>query len=150
MGTHGAGPHPWVQHQLRTTFLRVPTNDWSAVKTGIKTEFRASGRAASQLWNVKCPTPVVAYTRFADERYDSRLMVLMATWQEALDSISPESLEREGFETFAHFRRYWMERHKRRFHPLTQVHVYRLRPFHVGDRAEMAEALLMRLYGEHL
>lgn len=144
-------PQPWRQFELRTTFLRVPDVDWADVRRGLKTEFRLSGRAITQLWNVQCPTPVVAY-RLTNRRNDhqSALMVLEATWREPLGAISEESLAREGFESMAHFRRYWMQRTKRRFPPMLEVQVYHVRPFTERDRVPLALAMLDKLYQEHL
>lgn len=145
-----SGPKPWSQFEARTTFLRVPSFDWPSVKQGRKTEFRASGQQVTQLWNVKPPTPVVAYMVRRIGGHESRLMILEATWREPLGAIGEDSLQREGFESIAHFRRYWMERHKQRFKPLLEVQVYRVRPFTLGDREAMALALLDKLYGEHM
>lgn len=148
-----SGPKPWPQREVRTTFLRVPTVDWPAVRQGHKTEFRATGRAVTQLWNVEeyCPTPVVGYAvTNARTDHDSKLLVLEATWHEPLAAISDDSLSREGFPDMAHFRRYWMERTKRRFAPLAEAHVYRIRPFTSEDCADMGQRLLGRLYGQHL
>jgi hypothetical protein len=146
-----SGPKPWSQFEARTTFLRVPSIDWPSVKRGWKTEFRATGRAATQVWNIVCPTPVVAY-KVTNERidHDAVLLVLEATWREPLGAISEESIQREGFESMAHFRRYWMGRTKRRFSPLTECQVYRVRPMTPEDVAPMGIALLHKLYGEFL
>lgn len=81
---------------------------------------------------------------------ESKLMVLERTWREPLGAISSESLEREGFESIAHFRRYWMGRQKQRFRPLLEVQVYRVRPFTETDREALGLALLDKLYGEHM
>lgn len=145
------GPKPWRQSQLRTTFLRVPADDWPAVKIGAKTEFRTSGYHSSTLIGVKCPIPVVGY-RVTNERtdHDSLLLVLEQVWIEPLASLSDESLAREGFPDFAHFRRYWMGRTKRRFRPLDKVQAHRVRIFTQEDRGPMGDALLRHLYGEHL
>lgn len=145
-----SGPKPWPQYEIRTTFLRVPWEDWAKVKLGVKTEFRMAGRHITQLWNVRCPTPVVGWAKSPTRDHDSRLLVLEATWSEPLGALSEESLAREGFETFGHFRRYWMERTKRRFPPLMKVQVYRVRPFAANDSLEMGHTLLHRLYGQHL
>lgn len=144
-----SAPKPWSQYEARTTFLRVPAADWPKVKQGIKTEFRATGRGITQLWNVKTPTPVVGYAHYAG-RWDSRLLVLEDTRQETLGAISPESLEREGFESMAHFRRYWMGRTHRRFPPMARVQVYQVRVFTADDTVVLGSAMLQRLYGEHL
>lgn len=149
--TNLSSPAPWSQYQARTTFLRVPLIDWAAVKTGHKTEFRgAGGRDVTQLWNIQCPTPVVAYTVYPGPRHESLLMVLEETWREPLVAITPESLEREGFADLATFRRYWMTRTKRRYRPLTNVQVYRIRLWREGDEEALGAGLLRRLYRDHL
>lgn len=148
VGASGAGPRPYTQRQARTIFLRVPHAEFSRVVAGTKTEFRASPRACTQLWSVEPPTPVVAYAIFPGTRYERRLMVLEEMWREPLGSAArPESLEREGQPTFAHFRRYWMKREKTAFRPTREVSVYRVRPLEPGDDAELAAALFERLYG---
>lgn len=145
-----SSPKPWRQFEARTTFLRVPADDWAAVKYGSKREFRAAGHAVTQLWNVTPPIPVVAWTARRSERYESALMVLEATWQEMVGAISEESLEAEGFPSMAHFRRYWMGRTKQRFRPLQKVQVYRLRPMTAEDQAFLGLKLFRKLYAEHL
>jgi hypothetical protein len=144
------GPKPWTQHRASTIFLRVPTADWTAVRHGIKREFRSESGKVSQLWNVECPVPVVAYRLDSHGRYDSALMVLEVVWREPLGAISPESLEAEGFESFAHFRRAWCIREKRLFRPLHMTTVFRVRPWDAEDNRAMADALLARLYGAFL
>lgn len=151
MGSDGSqGPRPYKQRQARTTFLRVPNADWIAVKRGIKSEFRASPRACSALFSVEPPTPVVAYRQHPQHGYDAQLMVLQERWQEPLGAISEESLRREGFETMAEFRRYWMQRERKRFTPTRLVICYRVRPWQPEDDRAMATRLLDRLYGEWL
>jgi hypothetical protein len=145
-----SSPEPWAQYEARTTFLRVPVDDWPAVKHGSKTEFRATGRAITQLWNVSCPVVVVAYSVRGSGTHDSRLMVLEASWKEPLGAISAESLEREGFPSLAHFRRYWMARTRAPFKPLSYVQVYQVRAFMPGDDVIFGLKLLRKLYGEHL
>lgn len=153
MGNSGSqGPQPYEQRRVSTAFLRVPTMDWVVVTRGIKKEFRASPRAVSKLWSVDPPTPVVAYRVRSGPAggHDAKLMVLEEKWLEPLGAISPASLEAEGFESIAEFRRYWMQREKRRFAPTRMVTVYRVRPWHYTDRARFGDMLLERLYGEHL
>lgn len=146
-----SSPKPWRQFEARTIFLRVPADDWAKVKNGNKTEFRAGGgHSVTQLWNVVCPTPVVAWMARRNERYESALMVLEATWQEMVGAISEESLAAEGFPSMAHFRRYWMARTQQRFRPLQKVQVYRVRPMVADDEAILGRQLLRRLYSEHL
>jgi hypothetical protein len=143
-------PKPFNQHRAATVFLRVPHGDWTAVKHGSKTEFRSAGRGYPALFNVHCPTPVVAYATRDGETHESMLMVLEKTWREPLGAISPESLEREGFASIAHFRRYWIARTKRLFRPMSEVQVYRVRAWRTGDIAALGCIILQRLYGEHL
>lgn len=145
-----SSPKPWRQFEAKTTFLRVPSDDWLSVKQGRKTEFRASGHFATQLWNVSPPTAVVGYRIKRVGAPDSTLLVLEKTWQEPLGAIDAESLEREGFPTFAHFRRYWMARTHTRFAPLKEVQVYRVRPIAEADHVEIGLELFRRLYREHL
>lgn len=149
MGVDGRGPKPFKQVQLRTVFLRVPSVDWAAVKRGAKTEFRSIGGNTTQLWNTRTPTPVVIY-RKSGAGYDSHLMVLEDVRREKLIEMSPQSLEAEGFRTFEEFRQYWMRRERRKFMPMAEVFVYRLREWMEDDFAVMGEALLERLYGEFL
>ena len=104
----------------------------------------------SQLWSCKPPTPVVAYALRGQDHYDSALMILEAHWREPVAGISEESLRREGFPDMAHFRRYWMRRTRRRFAPLQEIAVYRVRPFNDSDVTPMGVTLLRRLYGEHM
>ena len=77
-------------------------------------------------------------------------MVLEAVWREPLGVISPESLAAEGFESFAHYRRYWCIREKRLFRPLHKTTVFRVRRWDSEDDRAMADVLLQRLYGEFL
>jgi catechol 2,3-dioxygenase-like lactoylglutathione lyase family enzyme len=71
-------------------------------------------------------------------------------WREPLGAVSPKSLEAEGFESFAHFRRAWCIREKRLFRPLHMTTVFRVRRWDSEDERAMADALLERLYGEFL
>lgn len=141
------GPKPWTQRHASTIFLRVPTADWVEVKRGMKTEFRGSPGSMSGLKFLEVPTPVVAYRVDRSHGYDAALMVLEDRWQEPLGSITPESLEREGFKNFAEFRRYFVNRERRRFRMTRNVVVYRLRPWEPEDARRFADILLDRLYG---
>lgn len=147
-GSHG--PRPWKQRQAHTIFLRVPAADWVEVSRGMKVEFTAADGACSALWNLEPPTPVVAYRVHKTLGYESELMVLEKKWQEPLGAISPESLEGEGFETLAEYRKYWCARERRRFAPMKMVTRYRVRPWGYSDTEEMAQVLLDRLYGDWL
>lgn len=142
------GPKPWTQRRAATTFLRVPISDWPKVRRGYKTEFRATGKdRASQLWHVTPPCPVVAYC-IVRGQHQSELMVLEEIWQEPLGAISPESLQREGFESLAEFRQYWMAREHRRFRPTRKAFCYRVRPWIDADREFFAGRFFEHLYGE--
>lgn len=145
-----SGPKPYTQRRASTIFLRVPSVDWAAVRRGDKTEFRSSvGRSVAQSWNVVTPCPVVAYHVSKARGHEHALMVLEATWREPLGAIQPESLQREGFDSYAAFRRYFMQRERRHFTPTREVACYRLRPWEPGDARELADLLLLRLYGEY-
>lgn len=148
-----SSPKPWKQYTAVTTFLRVPRGDWTAVKIGAKTEFRASGRGVTLLNRVTPPVAVVAWTIDASRQHHSALMVLEETWAEEVGAIAgrPESLEREGFESMAHFRRYWMARKGfRPFDFMERVQVYRVRPWRDDDLDDLGRRLIQRLYAEHL
>jgi hypothetical protein len=150
VGADGSkGPRPFSQRTARTTFLRVPADDWIAVKRGVKREFRGGPGTASAFHGIEPPTPVVAY-RVRRGEHEAKLMVLERAWQEPLGAISEESLAAEGFESFAEFRRYWIRRTRRRFMPTRRVWVYRVRPWSDADMEPLALRLFMRLYGEHL
>lgn len=144
------GPKPYEQRRASTVFVRVPTSDWVEVKSGHKTEFRGSPGAVSSLNWVETPTPVVAYRYSRAHGYDAALMVLEERWQEPLGAITPESLAREGHESFAHFRRYWIRREGKRFRPTREVVVYRIRRWAPEDARLFADRLLARLYGDFL
>lgn len=144
-GSHG--PRPFKQAKASTVFLRIPSVDWIAITHGLKSEFRASPSAVTQALNLDPPTAVVAYRKHPQYGYASKLMVLEETWQEPLAAITEESLKREGFPDLAHFRRYWIERERRRFAPTRKVRVFRVRPWQETDRALFADRLFARLYG---
>lgn len=142
---NGRGPKPYEQRSLATLFVRAPAPEFGSIVRGEKTEFRGSGPTA-QLDRVETPTPVVVYK--LDRRgHDARLMVLTDTWQEPIGAISAESLEREGFPDFAHFRRYWVGRTKKHFKPTRMVCVYRVRPWLPEDERDMGVRIFRRLYG---
>jgi hypothetical protein len=146
------GPKPWTQRRASTTFLRVPHVDWPKVKNGLKREFRAgTGSAAvSQLWSLPTPTVVVGYSIDDQQRYDHRLLVLENHWREPLGAITPESLRAEGCKDLAEFRRYWMNRERRRFRPTREVSVYRVRPAQTADLQDVGDRLVQHLYGDFL
>lgn len=144
------GPKPYTQHQARTVFLRVPADDWNAVKHGIKTEFKGQPGMVSGLAFVDPPTPVVAYSYSRSRGYDSALMILEDRYQVPLLGVTPESLAREGHPDIAHYRRYMVRREGKRFSPLREVVAFVLRPFREEDRRPHADRLLERLYGDFL
>lgn len=152
-GRNGSrGPKPWRQRTLSTTFLRVPRVDWPAVSRGYKTEFRAGGEVRARAWTLRTPTPVVAYSVGRDGKHAGPvLMVLEASWVEPVGAISEESLAREGFRSLGEFRRYWMERERKRFEPTRYTVVYRVRPWDDStDARHFADLILGRLYGDFL
>jgi len=141
-------PRPYKQRLASTLFLRVPHQEFRAVSSGRKSEFRASPGKASQLDRAETPTPVVAYRYHPRRGYDSSLMVLEETWQEPLGAIKPDSLRREGQPDLAHFRRYWMGRTKQAFKPTRMVIVYRVRQWEgAQDEYRFAMSIFRRLYG---
>lgn len=129
----------------------MPLGDWSAVKLGYKTEFRLTGQGAMNLGarQASLPSPVVGYAYGRGTAMtETALLVLEASWLEPVGAISDESLEREGFPSMAHFRRYWVGRTKKRFRPLVRVQVYRVRPYTPDDREMLGAVLFDWLYGE--
>lgn len=142
---------PYRQATARTVFLRVPIAEWPKVRAGVKREFRASGGHQTQVWNLATPCAVVAYAVRHTGSHEARLMVLERTWREKLGAISPESLAAEGCRTLAEFKRAWAKREKRRFPPLREVQVYRVRPINLDDDVpELGAALFKRLYGDFM
>ena len=144
------GPKPYSQHQASTIFVRVPSEDWHAVRGGYKREIRTRQSSLAAVQGLSLPLPCVAYRRHAQYGYDAVLMVLEAVWQEPLGAISEESIANEGYATMAEFRRAWTIREKRRFPLLAPVTVHRVRPWMPEDGATMGRALLRQLYGEFL
>lgn len=143
-----SSPDGLTKHNASTIFLRVPREDWDAVATGHKTEFRTPGKIA---WprRVKTPTPVLLYV--SSEGYQaSKLGLLEKTWSMPLGMIEEESLAREGFESLAQFRRYWMQRTRKRFRLMDTVQVFQFRLVTAADYDYLGRILLSRLYGEHL
>lgn len=144
-------PKPYRQASAKTVFLRVPAADWSAVKMGVKGEFRASGGQQTQVWNLRPPIAVVAYAVRTSGTHDCRLMVLEKTWREPLGAISPAGLAAEGCKTLAEYKRKWAKQNKRRFPAMKQVQVYQVRPFVPSmDVALFGTELFLRLYGEYV
>lgn len=145
---------PLRQRSTKTVFLRVPTQDWSAVSTGRQREFRAAIGNVPQLWSVPLPTLVVAYRkRRATKDYEYRLMTLEAIRQEALGAITDEGLALAGYtgkDARSRFRREWMLREKRRFEPMRRVFVFTVRPVIDDDITMTGKALVEHLYGEFL
>lgn len=126
--------------------------DWPLVRRGFKTEFRGEIGKQATVFNVRTPTPCVAYATTRGQSPDARLMILEKCWQEELGLISEESLRREGFADLAEFRRYWIGRHRngKRFQPTKKVFVYQLRPWDESERDTMADLIFRRLYGDFL
>jgi hypothetical protein len=146
---------PFPRHQASTRFLRVPAEDWARVRIGEKTEFRTRPRERSNITTCALPTPVVAYTtrRSGDvDPFSTKLMVLLERRYEPLFNIAedPGALEREGFESYAHFRSYWKARNGGKYVPMQRVYVWRVREFVENDTYVLGTELLRELYGEHL
>jgi hypothetical protein len=144
------GPKPYAQHQASTIFVRVPSDDWHAVKGGYKREIRSRQSSLAALHDLSLPLPCVAYRLHPHYGYDAVLMVLEAVWREPLGAISEESIAAEGYPTMAQFRRAWVIREKRRFPLTAPVTVHRVRLCEPDDAAEMGAALLRQLYREFL
>lgn len=143
------GPKPYVQRKASTVFLRVPAEDWAAVRSGHKTEFRGQpGRGSLKF--VDPPTPVVAWSYSRTRGHNARLMILEDRYEEELMAVSPEALEREGHPDIAHYRRYMIRREGKRFRPLLTVVAFVLRPWEPEDHRVHADLLLERLYGKFL
>lgn len=143
------GPQNRERRRVETQYLRVPKEDWAAVKHGYKTEYRLGGRGGMYLnyLSSMLPTPVVLYMT-AGNRHEHKLGVLTDCWIEPLGAISEESVQLEGFTSVAHFRRYWTSRTSKRFRPLERVQVFRVRPFTPEDRESLGGILFDRLFGE--
>jgi hypothetical protein len=140
------------RHQVTTRYLRVPAEDWAAVRQGIKTEFRTRPREGV-LTKCNVPTPVVAYaTRRVAGATPTALMVLEERRYEPLFYLADDAdgLAREGFPTYDHFRRYWRKRTGDSYRPTARVYVWRVRPWRAGDGHAFGASLLHELYGEHL
>lgn len=142
------------RHTIQTLYVRVPRQDWPLVKQGRKTEFRTAGRYSTPTANLPTPCAVVLWcpVRYGPEP-EQHLAVLEDAWEELLGAISPESLAREGFATIKEFKDYWRHRGnggrqdpRAAFKPMTQVRVYRVRPWKDSDFAELGEDLLRYLY----
>jgi hypothetical protein len=147
---------PRITHRtrLQTAFLKVARQDWAALVCGEKREYRVvrgrnqSPNAAGR-WRTPAPVVAFSYQAFRDEP-DFALLICEDTWTEPLGAISAQSLAAEGFDSIDEFRLYWRDREPKGFRPLTDVAVYRLRPWEDSDRAEQAEILLERVYGAFL
>jgi hypothetical protein len=154
------GPQPFNQFTVSTRFLRVPSTDWPAVKRGYKRQFRKAGKGAGGfgLDKIKLPTPVVLYKSDgkalvqADLGYqpEAKLAVLESVEREPLGAISEASLALEGFASLQEFRRYWIQRERRRWQPTRLVWVYTVRPWDHSDHSFFGQQLIDHLYGDFL
>lgn len=147
------------KRQASSLYLRMPRVDWAKLCHGSKTEFRLRcGRSTPRFHKVKPPVPVIGFSlRLSRADTETALFVLEEISCEPLRAISPESLEREGYDTLAEFRRYWRTREQRLssaqrvgWAPLAKVMVYRVRPFTEEDIQPHALRLLHHLYGDFL
>jgi hypothetical protein len=133
-----------------TLMLHVPRVDWTAVSTGVKTQWR-SARNNAPRYNT--PRPVVLQSQSAlGTEPETCLAVLEDVHREPLGAISPEDLAAEGMASLAEFRSYWKQRHNYSigFQPLTIVTVFSVRLWRDGDREFFADVLLEHLYGPWL
>ncbi len=151
MGSRGGNaPNGLKGKELSTRFLRAPFEDWPALSQGYKTEFRAAPMGVA-VRSLQAPQPVVLY---AASGYVKKKKLMVLEWHETqrLMDIAddPESLLREGFESYDHFRRYWRARTRKPFRPLQEVEAFRLRPWLQDDPLRLGPSLLERLYGDFI
>jgi hypothetical protein len=131
--------------------MRVPVADWNAVRIGAKREFRMKPREGSNLLAAKCPTPVVAYTVNKKGEHACKLMVLEEKWTEPIIGIAdrPDSIAREGFDSYDEFRRYWRTRNKGVYRPLERVTAFRVAELNDERVRELAGRAFAHLYGDY-
>lgn len=146
---------PIPRASARTSFLRLPRQDWAEITRGVKTELRSpGGPGIPPLSLLQPPSPIIVYSPpsgFGGRDFLRTLMVLEACWKEPLGAISRESLASEGFASLAEFRRYWKRRfdrtRRRPWDPTRPISVFKLRPWLGKDDEEFfAQLLLERLY----
>lgn len=146
---------PIPRASARTSFLRLPRQDWAPITQGAKTEFRSpGGPGVPPLGLLKPPSPVIVYSPpsgYGGVELLHALMVLEECWKEPLGVISAESLANEGFDSLDEFRRYWKRRfdrtRRRAWDPTRPISVFRLRPWRgAEDEERFARLLLERLY----
>lgn len=131
----------------------MPREDWTRLKTGVKTELRMAGRGSLTDNHVgEPPVPLLGFSfGRARAEADYAMFVLEDCWREPLMAMSLESLEREGYATMGEFKDYWRYRFRnRRYDPMATVQVFRLRPMTSDDRQAMGARLLSALYEEWL
>lgn len=135
--------------QTRTRFLRAPTGDWPVLSQGHKEEFRVPRKGMAVPWNA--PTPVVLYTKSV-HGIRTQLMVLVEHRVERLFEVgqNPDSLQREGFETYDHFISYWRAVHRKGYNPLQEVDVFRITQFAEGWLGQCGWELIKALYADYL
>jgi hypothetical protein len=152
MGSRGGSqPTGLKGRETRTLFLRAPYIDWPALAQGRKTEFRTAPIGAISAM-VHAPTPVVLYTVSPRLGHRAEMLVILAehTVERLVDiADKPESLAREGHESYDSFRRYWRIRTKRPYRPLSKVAVFTLAPWSESEKQRLGSLLIDRLYGEY-
>lgn len=138
-------PNKLVLRSARNTRIFVHPMDWVDVISGGKTETRVYGHAE---YSYPLPRPAVAYSPRPNGDIDTGLLVLEDRWVEPLGAIGPESLEHEGFEDIADFRRYIIQRYPNGgYRPFAKVIVYRVRPMDEQDADFWRNEIWDRLYG---
>jgi hypothetical protein len=146
---------PLKQRQLKTLFLRVPTDSWAAVSQGRISEFRAHTGNTPHMWNLPpLPTLAVIFRKRPPDARDYRLVLLTGVRQEALGAITAEGLAAAGY-TGEHartlFRREWAASEHKRFEPLRRVYVFTVELLRSDEQMmDAGVALVNHLYGEFL
>lgn len=150
--------HRFTRVDDQTLFLKVPPKDWPRVMAGDKTEFRWPCHMPWKYGvpkNTPTPTPVVLYGETGGHRTLRRafaMAILLDFYVEPIIGVADrqESIEREGFPDFSHFRRYWRTRNKGKFHGMEEVSAFHIKLFDQTDATNLGLILLYRLYGHYL
>lgn len=153
-------PHKLPFGRSQTIFCRIPGLDWSAVLSSEKTEVRTlvGGKGLSPYALKHTPCPAVIHTTKVRGVNPHHLAIIERAWTEPLGSLTPESIRREGFESFTEFKQYWLLRRdaetpgniRSEWSPLKEVNVIRLRLMRETDYVWAGDYLFHRLYGNFI
>jgi hypothetical protein len=152
MGSQGGRyPNGLKGREAHTLFLRAPVCDWALLEQDLKQEFRMPWTPSLAKSYYFTPTLVVLYCTPPHSAPKSCLKVLLNRHEESLIDISKnkDALQREGFDTYDHFRGYWKGRMKNPYDPLQHVFVLQIAPPTDHLLRKTAMCLLGRLYAEH-